>query len=93
MTRRKAIPHCRLLLVANINPGMMVSSVPVERGLSGPKPRKFYDVVRVWPSGDNGFVWIKRIMGYGKTKQSLHHVNDRLLVRITNRAPRRGKTQ
>jgi len=86
--RRNRIPHCRLLRVADIKPGMMVSAVPVERGLSGESPRKFYDVVRVWPDADEGFIWIRRVMGYRKTKESLHASTDRLLVQLRIRAKR-----
>lgn len=93
MARRKAIPHCRLLRAADIKTGMMVSVRPVTDGLSSQYQRKFYDVVKVWPVSEDGFIGLKRIMAYGKTTASRHKSDDRLLVRITNRAPRRGKTQ
>lgn len=88
MARAKRIPHCRLLPVSLIRPGMMVSAIPIERGLSGQSPRRFYDVVRVRPDADAGFIWVRRIMGYGKTKETLHASNDRLLVRIGQRSKR-----
>lgn len=93
MAGAKRIPHCRLMLVADIKTGMMVSAVPVSQGLSGQSPRRFYDVVRIWPGFDPGTVWIRRIMGYRKTEDTLHSKADRLLVRINNRATRRKQEQ
>jgi len=88
MARAKRIPHCRLLPVSLIRPGMMVSAVPIERGLSGQSPRRFYDVVRVWPGFLPGQIWMRRVVGYGKTKETLHASTDRLLVRVGQRSKR-----
>ena len=90
--RPRPIPHCRLLRADQIKTGMQACAIPVAMGLSGKPKRRFSDVVRTWP-GEDGTVWIRQIVGYGKTWDTRHAGDERLMVQLCQRAPRRKRVE
>lgn len=86
MARNKRIPHCRLMLVENIKPGMMVSSARYgrDRYVNLDAVNLFHEVISAYPSRNEGkevlslCVWA----GGGRSPVRRHKRGTRLLVRV-----------
>ncbi len=93
MARSKRIPHCRLMLVEHIKPGMMISSgrFGKDRYVNLNAPAHFQEVYSANPNklGEHDGIALRVSSGVGAGRIRRHKTGTRLLVRIGTRVTRR----